>query len=216
MSTKTLILDQDCDEKRFQCGIWYFLTISLCEDYVPTEAMKLKLRKIFPICYVVGETGDSDHPKKHLHLVGNTVTRQDSVVRSIKTQLIKDGCDIDDKYSVKVIGTPKPEYELGYIQKEKDYVVYISQEISDVTLQNGKDWYDSMPKRKRKEDRGTFNLNTFVEEMQQKCRNRDDIRVYLKYAKQEGLLRFSDFQKLNLDKLCQWITDDYDVDKRIR
>lgn len=74
-------------------GLWLFITISLDTNYVPSEAMQLLLRKIFPeYQYCVIETGENG--KKHLHTVGNTTRRPDNVKLSIRKLLEKENYDL--------------------------------------------------------------------------------------------------------------------------
>lgn len=194
-------------------GIWYFVTISLVSDYTPSEAMLKLFRKMFSCVYVVQEgTTEEGTPKLHVHLVGLTARRQDNIRTAIMSRLKKDDCVIDDSFSVKVIATPKPEYELGYLQKESTAIVLLNQDISDQALKNGKEWFESLPKRQRKEKRGSFNLDRFIADAKLKCQNREDIKAYLSYAQDEGLLTFSQYQKLNVKKMVEWILREWNVD----
>lgn len=192
-------------------GVWYFLTISLVNDFTPNDMIKKWLIKQFPIGIATLEHGDPLNPKQHLHLVGNSLTRGDNLKSRLKSLLVKHNYEIDDQYSVHMIATPKPMIEIGYITKESDHILVFNNDISDAVLKQARELYDSKPKRDRKEKRGTFKEEDFVQSIVESCRTRSEIAQYIKDCKKDGKLPWLSYKKINWKSLAQYVLDETDL-----
>jgi len=193
-------------------GTTYFVTISLSVDYEPSDDVISQLSyKVFPDqCYAVIEKGENG--KAHFHLVGTTSRRQDSLKRSLKSFVQKDGFEFDDKFSIDVLPEPNLRWRVGYLMKEPDRQVLINQGFAEATLEACRVEYERKPKRQRSEKRGkTLSIRQLAEQaIEQNCNSDDSIREFLKNAKYSGQLPYDVYQKLNVKKFRSYLLDLFD------
>lgn len=194
------------EEKTIEPGCWWFLTVSLDIDFVPSEKILQYCRKVFSEHYGVIEHGDSG--KAHFHLVGYSIRRQDNM-KSGMTKLLEKEDYTTGQWSVDLRAEPRAEWRMGYLMKELDSKVVLSN-IEERVLEKGKLCYETSPKRERKELKaGKFNVNKLMDLCRQSCHSHDDVINFINDCAEPGVVDFSQWQKINWKRFRQYALKNY-------
>lgn len=190
-------------------GCYYFGTVSTDCDYNPSDKMMTALKKKFKdLLHVVLEYGDSG--KQHMHWVGISSIRLDNLKNSLRKILIDDQIDVSN-YTLDLRPEPNVNWRIGYLEKEaKRKVLYTT--LGDVTLEQCKADYDAKPKRDRglKQEK-CMSYNQLAEYMEDAgIYTREGVLEALKILKREKRINFAFFQKLNVKKLINYMTERFD------
>lgn len=186
-------------------GIPFFVTISLDQDFEPNSSFLKRIHSYFPDqVFVVQEKGESG--KLHVHCVGISTRRQDNIRRGIIT-LLKKKYEVDDRYSVDVMPEPNIRWRLGYLQKESDHKIILSEGFAQDTLVNCLKEYNEKPKRIRAEKKtGALNINTMAKEMIEQGIDTDyAVYDYLKTLVLADKLSFAQYSRINMKKLLAYV-----------
>lgn len=190
-----------------QTGIYYFGTISLDQDYTPSEKMVNHLKNKFKdYLYAVIEHGEQGG-KQHLHWIGLSTVRGDNLKQSIKKVLEKDGYSLS-QYSVDLSPEPNPVWRLGYLLKEETRVKVAELNVPTHFFEEAKKQYEAKPKRSRpQKDAKSISQKAIAEYMMENnCQTKDDISRCLDILIDEGRLDFPTYSKLNRKNLLDFIT----------
>lgn len=189
-------------------GISYFGTISAETDYRPSEKMLNALKKKFKdFLHIVIEHGNSG--KEHCHWVGYSTIRTDNLKNALRKILVDDGVDVSN-YTLDLRPEPNTSWRLGYLQKELNHEVLYSNVGCDME-QCLKD-YMAKPKR----DRGLIqekcmSFNQLADYMEDGgIYTREGVLEALKILKRDKKINFAFFQKLNVKKLINYMTERFD------
>lgn len=192
---------------------FYFGSISLSVDYIPSDDMIAYLSRFHPNkLYGVVEKGENG--KDHFHYVGLTHASQNNIREGIKKILRKEEYEIHSKKSVVLLPEVKASWRLGYLQKEKPFLEIVRIGFTDENLLSAKAEYDARPKRKNQEDSDSKNprltKNKVVEYLiEHECYDTISIDQALTTLKTEGRFPYDLYEKLNCQKLYNYIRGNY-------
>lgn len=190
-------------------GVYYFGTVSAESDYRPSDKMLNALKKKFKdFLHIVIEHGESG--KEHMHWVGISTIRGDNLKNSLRKILVDDGVDVSN-YTLDLRPEPNVNWRIGYLEKEVDRIVLYTT-LGDVTLEQCKKDYEAKPKRDRglKQDK-CMSFNQLADYMEDAgIYDREGVLEALKILKREKKINFAFFQKLNVKKLINYITERFD------
>lgn len=190
-------------------GVYYFGTVSAESDYRPSDKMLNALKKKFKdFLHIVIEHGESG--KEHMHWVGISTIRGDNLKNSLRKILVDDGVDVSN-YTLDLRPEPNVNWRIGYLEKEVDRIVLYTT-LGDCTLEQCKKDYEAKPKRDRglKQDK-CMSFNQLADYMEDAgIYDREGVLEALKILKREKKINFAFFQKLNVKKLINYITERFD------
>lgn len=189
-------------------GIWYFGTVSLDQDYTPSEKMISYLKKVNQELHIVLETGNSG--KLHMHWIGVNTLRQDNYKSRVRKILEQDGYDVTN-FSIDLSAEPNPMWRLGYLLKEEKRVT-LCNTFRDASLEEANSIYQAKPKKERAEKQEKTMSKDKVAQYcaDHGCVTRGEVLFCLKTLKTEGRITFSFYEKLNVKKLIMWCTEQFD------
>lgn len=193
---------------------WYFITISLDTDFILPDKLHKRLSDDFnQYSYAVYEKGSSG--KQHFHMIGlyKEKMRMDNYKRSLSS-LLEKAYDIS-KYSIDIVSQQSFEGKLAYLHKEPDRVVLWCKGFSTQCLKAAEELcvlqLRKVEQRLSNSKKNSFKMNEFANKcIEQGISDELGIRRYLKDARDNGEMAYSDYRKLGLKTFIAYVSGMFD------
>lgn len=188
-------------------SVWWFITISLDQDFEASKSILGFVKRGFTEYYAVTEHGENG--KAHFHMVGLTQKRQDNIRSGFKRLLEKEDW-IVGQYGLDIRLEPRPLWRVGYFCKEEDVTVLLNN-LDQRAIDVGVKAYASAPKRERATEirNGRFNLNELATRCRKECSTFEEVEQFINDICEQDDVPFTQWGKINWKRFRQYVLKNY-------